>query len=666
MKKIAPRFLALVSPSGDGVLEIYDEIGPGFFTEGITPGTVAEELRILERAGAGDLHIYINSPGGDVFAGNAIYNVISRWARGKKIVHVDGVAASMASVIAMAGDEIRIAENGMMMAHEPWGLVVGNADEMRARAGVMEKLAGGIQETYAKRTGLPSEEIKSLMAAETWMNADEAVAKGFADKVESNSDSKLAVVSVAELEVNGRWPILEQFKRCPENVRGLLAKTFGLAARSSIQAKENNKMDPITPVPVDQNVEIKNMFEELMAKQAVQIASLQAAIARPAPSAMDSIAADAAKAPIVTRYHVPANLKGREEQSDNSAKSDKMRRALPMARAACAVMVGHQEGLRPADAAEMIGYPNAAAMIARGAAMSVGDSAAGGSAIPTDVQSGFIDFLEESLTGALSLLPPGSRVRSTLPTIQYPTITAGVSGGWVGENPSTGNPEALATGSLTLTAKKQRIEVLMSRDLLRALSNVDQIVLSKILTRAAQLDELAFVEGTGGSNQPLGIENRVVSANTYAMTASPDFENSHIDLLWLLKRLALSKVPESAGRAFILPEIRKFGLMGYMNPAGNAFPYEQELLAGRLLGKPAAIGTLISTDKVYCFAPAEAIFFEQLAITLESDNTYIDSSGVSHSASGSDQSVIRMWRKLDCAMQHNEAIAVKSAVTWGD
>lgn len=146
---------------------------------------VNELVDQLQRTRAGTLHVRINSPGGDVFDGVAIYNALVRHAA-RVVVHVDGLAASIASVIAMAGDEIRMHEGSMMMIHDPWMLAIGPASEMRAAADLLEKVGRSISGIYEKRTGLPRDEISELMAAETWMDPEEAREKGFADELDES------------------------------------------------------------------------------------------------------------------------------------------------------------------------------------------------------------------------------------------------------------------------------------------------------------------------------------------------------------------------------------------------------------------------------------------------------------------------------------------------
>lgn len=157
---------------------IYDQIGSGFFSEGITATSVIDQIKAL---GNRALNVRINSPGGSVFEGIAIYNALARH-QGEVTTHVDGIAASIASVIAMAGRKILIAENAMMMIHDPHTVAMGGAADLRKTADVLDQIKETIINTYATRTGLKRDEIASMMTAETWFTAKEAIANKFADE----------------------------------------------------------------------------------------------------------------------------------------------------------------------------------------------------------------------------------------------------------------------------------------------------------------------------------------------------------------------------------------------------------------------------------------------------------------------------------------------------
>lgn len=122
-----------------------------------------------------NLNIYINSGGGSVFAGVTIYNMLKRH-KGHKTVYVDGVAGSIASVIALAGDKVIIPSNAFLMVHKPWGYVIGNADEMREYANVLDNIQQSIMTIYQDnlKEGVDFEEIKTMVDAETWLSGTEA------------------------------------------------------------------------------------------------------------------------------------------------------------------------------------------------------------------------------------------------------------------------------------------------------------------------------------------------------------------------------------------------------------------------------------------------------------------------------------------------------------
>lgn len=161
---------------------IYDAIGAGFFDESITAKTIKDQLDSFNNE---DVAVRINSPGGDVFDGFAIYNLLNQY-QGNVTVHIDGLAASAASIIAMAGNEILMAENGLMMIHNPWSFAIGSASEMRDTADLLDKIRDSIVTTYHAKTGVDKEEIAEMMANETWLNAEESIEKGFATDTAEN------------------------------------------------------------------------------------------------------------------------------------------------------------------------------------------------------------------------------------------------------------------------------------------------------------------------------------------------------------------------------------------------------------------------------------------------------------------------------------------------
>lgn len=157
-------------------ISIFDEIGMW----GVTAKNFIDELNTIS---AKQITLSINSPGGSVFDAIAIYNAL-RKKDAKVTCRVLGVAASAASLIAMAGDKIVMPENTFMMIHNPMSGCHGNADDMRELADVLDKIGASIVALYAARTGKTEDEVKSLLANDTWLTAAEAVELGFADEME--------------------------------------------------------------------------------------------------------------------------------------------------------------------------------------------------------------------------------------------------------------------------------------------------------------------------------------------------------------------------------------------------------------------------------------------------------------------------------------------------
>lgn len=187
------RFVARGNKAAD--LYLYDDIGGDpFFGGGITSKQVVDDLAKLGPVST--LNVRINSVGGTVFEGVAIYNALARLPA-KVVAHVDGLAASIASLIAMAGREIRIASNALIMIHDPRGVARGTADDMRHAADTLETVRGTMVTTYAKRTKQPEKMISDWMAAETWFTAEDAVSSGLADTV----TEPLAIAASGDLSI---------------------------------------------------------------------------------------------------------------------------------------------------------------------------------------------------------------------------------------------------------------------------------------------------------------------------------------------------------------------------------------------------------------------------------------------------------------------------------
>jgi ATP-dependent protease ClpP protease subunit len=162
--------------SDDTTITMYDMIGSDGWSEGVTAKRIAAALRSI---GSRDVTVSINSPGGDFFEGLAIYNLLREHPH-KITVKVVGLAASAASVIAMAGDEIQVAKSGFLMVHNAWSVVIGNRHDLREAATVLDQFDASMADLYSAAAGITKEEAAALMDAETWMGGQAAVDAGFA------------------------------------------------------------------------------------------------------------------------------------------------------------------------------------------------------------------------------------------------------------------------------------------------------------------------------------------------------------------------------------------------------------------------------------------------------------------------------------------------------
>ena len=165
-----------VNKNGEAEISIFDEIG-GW---GVSVTQFKEAFDLVKDKSA--IRLLLNSPGGDVTAGMAMYNLLSS-VRAKLTVEVLGIAASMASVVALAGQTLVMGEGSFLMIHNPWTVTWGDANDLRKTADVLAKMKGELLNIYVARSGMAAKEIEGMMDAETWLTADEAVDKGFANEV---------------------------------------------------------------------------------------------------------------------------------------------------------------------------------------------------------------------------------------------------------------------------------------------------------------------------------------------------------------------------------------------------------------------------------------------------------------------------------------------------
>ena len=180
-------------------LYIYGQIGQSWYDDGVGAADVA--LALKEAGKIDRIALRINSPGGSVFEGAAIFTQLK--AAGVPIdARVDGLAASAAFTIAMAGDAIEMGEAAMMMLHNAWGMAIGEADDMRREADLLDKISNQMAGIYASRSGQSLEDVQAMMKTETWLGPQEAVEKGFANSIVKSKSGESARAVAAKFDMS--------------------------------------------------------------------------------------------------------------------------------------------------------------------------------------------------------------------------------------------------------------------------------------------------------------------------------------------------------------------------------------------------------------------------------------------------------------------------------
>ena len=239
--------------SGENTITIFDVIGEDWWGDGVSANRIAAALRSL---GGSDVTVHINSPGGDMFEGLAIYNLLREY-QGKVTVKVLGLAASAASIIAMAGDEVQIGRGAFLMIHNAWIVAAGNRNDFREYADYLEPFDKAMADIYAARSGMPVEEIQSLMDKESFIGGGDSVAKGLADALlssdEITSEDESPAAAIRKIDAflaKGGMPRSERRKHLK-----------ALGSMPGAAAKENDKPGAVEEV----NPEVINSLKSALA-----------------------------------------------------------------------------------------------------------------------------------------------------------------------------------------------------------------------------------------------------------------------------------------------------------------------------------------------------------------------------------------------------------------
>ena len=244
---------------------IFDEIGMG----GVNAQGFIEEIKSFKDS---PMNLHINCVGGDVFDGMAIYNIIKK-RTATTTVYIEGIAASMGSVIALAANKVVMAENSLFMIHNAWGGAMGEAKEMKKTAKLLDKISGEIADIYVKKTKLPYDKVKEMMDEETWLNAEEALELGFIDSI-SDAIKVAAKYDVSKFknitkkEIKNKLSINIKSKKMTDELKAWFnGKVEDIIARVKSENVEADSKSNVK-VTMSDEAEILNKFSDFEAKVA--------------------------------------------------------------------------------------------------------------------------------------------------------------------------------------------------------------------------------------------------------------------------------------------------------------------------------------------------------------------------------------------------------------
>ena len=253
-----------IQNKSEGIADIYifDEIG----TYGITAQEFITDIKDLKDT---PINLRINSLGGDVFDGMAMYNVIKR-REAKTTVYIEGIAASIATIIALGADEVVMAENSLFMIHNAWGGTMGESKDMRKTADTLDKITGELTDIYMKKTGLSYDALAEMMDEETWLNADEAYKLRFIDTI-SDSIKVAAKYDVSKFknitqeEIQNKLSININNKKMTNELKEWFnskVEEIVTAVKGDVKVSEDVAEQTMITVNLGDNDEIMNKISE--------------------------------------------------------------------------------------------------------------------------------------------------------------------------------------------------------------------------------------------------------------------------------------------------------------------------------------------------------------------------------------------------------------------
>lgn len=516
-------------------ISIHDEIG----LYGISAKAFLADLKNVT---ASEIHLSVHSPGGDVLDGWAMYNALQNHPA-KVTAKVEGLAASMASVILMAADRVEMPENSFLMIHNPWTGVVGDAQDMRDTADTLEKIQNGIVSAYASRTKMPREDVEDLMAHSTYISAEEAVEWGFADEVtKSFKAAALAPQWKARLPEN--FPTGLVFGSPEPEIETKPEPTAKSEPTPQTPTPQNTMSEPQAPEP---KVSIKDALaadkprrDEIKAigeKFHLDPKDINAAIE-------DGVEVETFRSSVIDNFKPEAfTVSNANENAKYNATENLGDKAAERYSVFKAIKEIHNGGnlsglerevqdelakryrAATGDVPSGVLIPgewlNAHASQIRNAA-TVGTGTSGGNTVDEEMQ-GLTDYLKD-----YSILPTvgATMFRDAVGNLEFPRSTAGYSGTWDAETDTISNADATFAANLTLSPKRVGAGTAVSKQLL-AQSSVDfeGWVRGELLYAIATAVDRAAITGTGSNDQPTGLLNASGTGSYTWVTGTSAWEN---------------------------------------------------------------------------------------------------------------------------------------------
>jgi HK97 family phage major capsid protein len=604
------RKFSVVAKAKTAEIYLYDEIGSSFWGEGITSKQLADQLAAIDKVDS--ILLRINSPGGDVFEGAAMYDLIAQ----NKIpvnVRVDGLAASAAFTVAMAGKTIEIGEAGMMMLHNARGMAFGTAKDMQDTGNILDKVSMQMAELYAKRCNKSVADVKAMMDKESWLTPQECVDAGFAESIISKSDGEDQTLAVA-----AHFDLEKVYQHVPPSLRHKVAiaasaKFAGPVPEKTAKAeiKEEKKMITESAAPAaSAAVEVKESY----GKTAAEIMKLgesygvdvsdyvgrECTLGEAKEIVADMVLARAKKSGNSSGLAAPTV----ESLTPKERREYSVRRAI-LSMADKTVDAKFEQDISD-DIAKSIGrasrgiyIPTRLQPMATGLDTKTGSGSDAKYTVATEVR----DLIELLRNSTKVINPLGATVLAGLSSnIQFPRQLTGSYGSWVLENPGSDVTQHDATfGVLSLTPKTYQATTAFSRQLLAQNTiDIENFVRGDLATAHALALDLAAIDGLGSANQPKGVL-RTTGIGSVTMGASGGVP-TYAKVVELETNVATANADEAGMKFLTTPGIRgvlksvavvnaTYGTTPLWGQMGNAPG------AGEMIGYPAYVSNQVPSTK---------------------------------------------------------------------